>query len=71
LTDWAAVLASDFAVPGDRVLGELVDEMCATLASPTPQVRDDNAYPVLAVWTSRVIDGQLRALGDRMAARLV
>jgi hypothetical protein len=65
------VHASDFAVPGEPALGELVDELCAMLASPDPGVRDDTAYPVLALWTARgVLDGQLAALGDRLVARL-
>jgi len=70
-TDWAAVLAGDFAVPAGRPLTELVDELCAMLAARDPVVRDDTAYPVLAMWTARgVLDGHLAALGDRLAARL-
>src|SRR5215217_5928180 len=73
VTDWAAVLASDCAVPaGSPVrVGELVDELCDMLASPEPRVRDDTAYPVLAMWTARgVLDGRLAVLGDRLAATL-
>jgi hypothetical protein len=71
MTDWVAVQADDFAVPTDRPLAELVDELCAMLAARTPQVRDDAAYPILALWTARgVLDGRLAALGDRMAERL-
>ena len=70
-TDWAAVLAGDFAVPAGRPLTELVDELCAMLAARDPVVRDDTAYPVLAMWTARgVLDGHLAVLGDRLAARL-
>lgn len=71
MTDWAAVQANDVVVPEGRALVELVDELCAMLASPDPQVRDDTAYPILALWTARgVLDGGLMALGDRMAERL-
>ena len=69
--DWEAVQNNDFAVPADRPLAELVDELCALLASPDPRVRDDTAYPVLALWTARgVLDDHLESLGDRMAGRL-
>jgi hypothetical protein len=71
VTDWAAVLSNDFAVPERRSLPDLADELCAMLASPAPQVRDDTAYPILAIWTARgVLDGHLSRLGDRMAGRL-
>jgi hypothetical protein len=69
--DWTAVQSNDFAVPGDRPLADLVDELCAMLASPVPEVRDDTAYPVLALWTARgVLDDHLEPLGDRMVERL-
>ena len=67
VTDWGEVLAHDFAVPSGRPADELATELCAMLASPDPQVRDDTAYPVLAVWTTRgVFDGHLAGLGDRL-----
>src|SRR5688572_16037843 len=45
-----------------------MDELCGMLASPDSRIRDDTAYPVLAMWTARgVFDGHLAALGDRMA----
>jgi hypothetical protein len=59
------------AVPEHREVAELVDELCAMLASPLPQVRDDTACTILTLWTARgVLDGQLLALGDQMAERL-
>jgi uncharacterized protein (DUF934 family) len=71
VTDWAAVQANDFAAPEHREVAELVDELCAMLASPLPQVRDDTACTILTLWAARgVLDGQLRALGDLMAERL-
>lgn len=71
MTDWAAVLSDDFAVPSGRPLPDLLDEACGMLASPDPQVRDDTAYPVLALWTARgVLDEYLTTLGDRMAGAL-
>jgi hypothetical protein len=70
-TDWTDVLAGDFAVPPGESLPVLVDDLCTMLAAPDPQVRDDTAYPILAMWTARgVLDGQLAALGNRMADRL-
>jgi Protein of unknown function (DUF2785) len=73
VTDWAAVLASDFAVPANSQagVGELVDELCGMLTSADPKIRDDTAYPVLAMWLARgVLDGRLAVLGDRMTATL-
>ena len=51
VTDWGEVLAHDFSVPVGRPVGELAGELCVMLGSPDPGVRDDTAYPVLAVWT--------------------
>jgi hypothetical protein len=68
VTDWGGVLARDYAVPAGRPLGELVGELLSMLAAQDPAVRDDIAYPVLAIWTGRgVLDGQLSSLGDRLA----
>jgi hypothetical protein len=71
VTDWSDVLARDFALPAGRPLGELVDELVAMLAAADPAVRDDIAYPVLAVSTGRgVLDGQLARLGDLLSAHI-
>jgi Protein of unknown function (DUF2785) len=71
VTDWGGVLAHDFAVPAGLPLAELADELVAMLAAADPAIRDDIAYPVLAIWTSRgVLDGQLAGLGDRLAERM-
>jgi hypothetical protein len=71
VTDWAAVLAGDFAVPAGESVDGLRDELCAMLTSPDPAVRDDTAHTVLAFWLMRgVFDGALAPLGDRMAATL-
>jgi hypothetical protein len=71
VTDWHEIRAHDFAVPPSRPMAELVAELCAMLGSPDPEVRDDTAYPVLAVWTGRgVLDGQLASLGNRLIAQL-
>jgi hypothetical protein len=43
VTDWAAVQTNDLAVPVNRPLAELVDELCAMLADPAPELRDDIA----------------------------
>lgn len=71
MTDWDEILAHDFAVPADRPAAELAAELCAMIGSPDPKVRDDTAYPVLAVWTGRgVLDGHLASLGDRLIAKV-
>lgn len=67
MTDWDEILAHDFAVPATRPVAELAADLCAMLGSPDPHVRDDTAYPVLAVWTGRgVLDGHLASLGDHL-----
>lgn len=70
MTDWAAVLAADCAVPqGDP--GPLLAELVEALASPDPVLRDEQAYPVLITWVVRgELDERLGALGDRMIAML-
>jgi len=71
MTDWRNILASDCAAPADRPLQELTDELVTMLAAPDPAVRDDVAYPVLALWTGRgVLDRQLAKLGDVLADRI-
>lgn len=71
MTDWAAVIAGDFALPERRPLRDLLDELSVLLASPVPEERDDIAYTILAVWAARgVLDDHLAVLGDRMAKRL-
>jgi hypothetical protein len=71
VTDWSDVLARDFALPAGRPLGELVDKLVAMLAAADPAVRDDIAYPVLAISTGRgVLDGQLARFGDLLASHI-
>lgn len=71
MTDWTAVVASGFAVPADRVLAELADELIDALCSPDPTLRDEQAYPVLAAWIlAGHLDHGLAALGDRMIGLL-
>jgi hypothetical protein len=71
MTDWAQVRDTDYAVPSDRSLDELVAELVGMLRSPDPAVRDRQAYSILATWIDRgVLSGrQLRALGDEMVPR--
>lgn len=69
MTDWSAVIRTDFAVPADR--SAAVGELVGMLADPDPVVRDEQAYPVLSTWIDRgVVDDRLAVLGDQMAARL-
>jgi len=70
VTDWDKILAEDFAVPPGRAQAELAAELRAMLASPDPHIRDDTAYPVLAIWSGRgVFDGHLANLGDSLTAQ--
>jgi hypothetical protein len=70
-TDWAAVVAADFAPPPERELRALLDELVEALRSADPVLRDQQAYGVLATWIRRgLLDTELTALGDRMAETL-
>jgi len=67
VTDWGAILSGDLAVPAGAAVPDLAEELCAMLASPDPAIRDDTAYPVLAIWIGRgVLDGHLDGLGARL-----
>ena len=70
MTDWAAIIAGDFAVPAggaESVLAELIEG----LAAPDPVVRDEQVYPVLATWIVRgELDGLLAEVGDRAVGML-
>lgn len=71
MTNWTDVLAADCAVPEDRPLAELSAELEIMLTAPDPDIRDRLAYSILATWVDRgVLDQDLIALGDRMAAML-
>lgn len=68
---WERIKADDFAVPDDRPLPELFEDLCDGLASPDPDLRDGAVFPVLATWVSRgVFDTDPRTVGDRMAVML-
>ena len=68
---WQDVMAADYAVPGDRALSDLTEELVRGLASTNPQIRDALAYPTLATWLERGVyddllpgPGSSRALGS-------
>src|SRR3954449_35038 len=64
-------MAADYAVPHDRTLTELTEELVRGLASTNPQVRDALAYPTLATWLERgVYDDLLPGFGDGLCAGL-
>ncbi|BCJ36897.1 hypothetical protein Athai_44000 [Actinocatenispora thailandica] len=68
MIDWAAVVTADFPVPDD--LDGAVAELLDLLTSPDPEVRDGQAYPVLARWIERgVLDDRLAEIGDAMLGR--
>lgn len=70
MTDWQAIADADFDLPAGVDLPTLAGELSEALADPDPDVRDGPAYAVLARWIKRgVLDGQLSAMGDEMAAR--
>jgi hypothetical protein len=70
-TYWQDVMAADYAVPRDRALTDLTEELVRGLASTNPQVRDALAYPTLATWLERgVYDDLLPGFGDGLCAGL-
>jgi hypothetical protein len=71
VTDWAAIIAADFAPPAGPVLPGLVDELLEALCSPDPVLRDEQACPVLTAWImAGHLDGQLTGLGERVTGLL-
>jgi hypothetical protein len=68
---WQDVMAADYAVPHDRGLSDLTEELVRGLASTNPQIRDALAYPTLATWLERgVYDDLLPGFGDGLCAGL-
>jgi hypothetical protein len=71
MTDWAAIIAADFAVPAGRALPDLAGELLDALCSPDPALRDAQAYPILTAWIlARHLDSQLTELGERVVRLL-
>jgi hypothetical protein len=71
VTDWAAIIAANFAIPTGHALPGLVDELLDGLCSPDPALRDEQAYPVLAAWImAGHLDGQLASLGEQVTGLL-
>jgi hypothetical protein len=69
--NWAEVVAKGYAVPDGLNPPDALDELLRMLASPDPEIRDTQAYSVLAVWTrAGHFDAVLRELGDRVASNL-
>jgi hypothetical protein len=50
---WRSIVKAKFAVPQGASADALAPELSAMLASPDPELRDDLAYSILAVWTHR------------------
>lgn len=70
-TYWDRVVTGGLAVPADRPLAELTEELTVMLGSTDPALRDEVAFQVLATWIERgVYDDLLAGLGDGMAAGL-
>jgi hypothetical protein len=70
-TYWQDVMAADYAVPRDRGLNDLTEELVRGLASTNPQIRDALAYPTLATWLERgIYDDLLPGFGDGLCAGL-
>jgi hypothetical protein len=71
VTDWPTIISADFAVPPGDALPGLVDELLNALCSPDPELRDEQAYPVLAAWImAGHLDGQLTRLGEQVIGLL-
>ena len=50
---WRAIAKAKFAVPQGESADSLAPELSALLASPDPELRDELAYSILAVWIHR------------------
>lgn len=72
MTDWDSVRSADYAPPEGTSADDLVAELSAMLRSPDPEVRDGQAYAVLATWIGRGVlsHDRVRALGEEMVERL-
>lgn len=66
--NWAAVVASGYAVPEGLYPPDALNELLGMLGSQDPEVRDRQAYSTLAHWTrAGHFDAVLRELGDQAA----
>ncbi|MCX6396430.1 MAG: DUF2785 domain-containing protein [Propionibacteriales bacterium] len=64
---WEQVVADGLAVPDDRSLVEMTEELTRMLGDPDPEVRDGIAFPALATWIDEgIYDDLLVGLGDGM-----
>ncbi|GIG58204.1 hypothetical protein Lfu02_25760 [Longispora fulva] len=70
MTNWQEVLDNDYAIPTDRPLSELIDELVELLRSPDPHVRDVLSYDILTEWVEHLDEPARVALGDTMATRM-
>ena len=50
---WRGIVKSKFAVPQGESADSLAPELSALLTSPDPELRDELAYSILAVWIHR------------------
>lgn len=71
MNEWKTIVDNGFDVPADRAMPELLAGLGEALRSPDPQVRDRQAYSILATWIGRgdVSEADMTGLGDEMAAR--
>lgn len=69
---WAAIIASDYAVPEGVEIWALTEELLGYLGDPDPELRDGVAYTVIAVWTIRgtLNTDQLRAITQKLLPNL-
>ena len=71
MTNWAAIIDADFAVPAGASLPALTGELVAALGDPDPARRDEQVYPVLSTWVlTGLLDEDLTALGERLTGLL-
>ncbi|MDO9377837.1 MAG: DUF2785 domain-containing protein [Nocardioidaceae bacterium] len=68
---WQSVVSAGMHVPHDRPLDESTMELVEMLGSPSPRLRDDLAYPLLATWIAAgEYDHVLTGLGNGIAPGL-
>lgn len=71
VTNWAAIIDADFAIPAGASLPALTSELVAGLGEPDPGLRDEQVYPVLSSWVlAGQLDDGLTALGEQLTGLL-
>src|ERR1700681_4108175 len=70
---WRATPKTRFVVPEGQAVYPLLHELSGYLGSKDPELRDDLAYTIIAVWIHRqkeISAGELNSLADEWRASL-